>query len=109
MPVVPVAYAIQAAAPAPIDVATSDFRLKPAAPADPTQRCPAPRAGEILVCARRGQGQRLAPLAPPPGVHPGQSLGIDFGGGRLEPHVRQVVMPNGRVSKRIMLEFTMPF
>jgi hypothetical protein len=110
MPVVPVAYAIQAAAaPAPTDVAPSDFRLKPAAPADPAQRCPEPRPGEILVCGRRGQGQRLAPLAPPPGVHPKRELGVDLGGGRLGPAMRQVAMPNGRVSNRIMIEFKLPF
>lgn len=109
MPVVPVAYAIQAAAPAPVEVAPGNFSLKPAAPADPARGCADARPGEILVCGRRGQSLRLAPLTPPPGVHPKGDLGVDFAGGRLAPHVSEVVFPNGQVSKRITLDFKLPF
>jgi hypothetical protein len=100
---------IQAAAPAPA-VTASDFRLKPAAPGLATPaRCPAPRPGEILVCGRRGQGQRLEPLPLPPGVRPRQNVGIDLGGVRAEPRMHEVFMPQGRVSKRITIDFTLPF
>jgi hypothetical protein len=109
--VVPVAYAIQAAAPAPAatSLTASDFQLKPQTPADPALRCPEPRPGEILVCGRRGQGQRLTALPLPAGVKPKQSAGIDFGGGRIEPHMHEEGMPQGRVSKRFTIDFLMPF
>jgi hypothetical protein len=93
-------------------VTPSDFQLKPA-PARTRitpDRCPEARAGEIVVCARRGQGNRLAPLVPPPGIEKEkQSPGIDIGGGRLGPSVTEVAMPNGRVSKRITIDFKLPF
>jgi len=107
--VIPLAYAIQSAAPAPTEVTPSDFRLAPRPPADPAQRCPEPRPGEILVCGRRGQGQRLETLAPPPGVHPPRPLGVDVAGGRLGPAMQQAAMPNGRISNRIMIQFKLPF
>jgi len=108
--VVPVAYLIQAAAPAPA-VTPSDFQLKPAAPGvATTQRCPEPRPGEILVCGRRGQGQRLTALPPPPGARPKGHAGVDLGGGaRAEPHMHEVGMPQGRVSKRFTIDFLFPF
>ena len=65
--------------------------------------------GEILVCGRRGQGQRLETLAPPPGVHPPRPLGVDVAGGRLGPAMQQAAMPNGRISNRIMIQFKLPF
>jgi hypothetical protein len=100
---------MQAVAPAPSAVTPSDFQLKPAPPRDPALRCPEPRPGEILVCGRRGQGQRLQALPPPPGARPGQTVGIDVAGGRLGPRVSEVTFPNGQVSKRITLDFTLPF
>ena len=105
----PVGYAIQVAAPAPAEVTPSDFRLKSGAPGDPAPRCPEPRPGEILVCGHRGQGQRLPPLPLPPGVRPKRDVGIDLGGGRLEPHMHEEGMPQGRVSKRFTLDFKLPF
>lgn len=112
----PVPYAAmlalaQADPAAPTAVAPSGFRLKAgAAPARVTpEPCPVGRGGEIVVCGRRGQGQRLEPLPPPPGVKPAQGLGTDFAGGRLGPSVSEVGMPNGRVSKRITLDFKLPF
>ena len=104
---VPIAYAIQSAAAAP--VTPSDFTLKPRPPGAPVRTCPEPRPGEILVCGRRGQGQRLPELPPPPGAGPRQTVGVDVAGGRLGPRVSEVVFPNGQVSKRITLDFNLPF
>jgi hypothetical protein len=94
-------------------VAPSDYRLKPAPPRtritpDP---CPVARAGEIVVCARRGEGQRLRTLVPPAGVkEPTPGIGFDLGGGaRVEPRVSEVAMPNGQVSKRVTVDLKIPF
>lgn|GEM_PF-5227660 len=111
---VPVAYAIQAAAPAPAPpsdgVIASDFRLKPQPPGmSVLPHCAEPQPGEILVCGRRGQGQRVPELRLPPGVKPRQNVGVDLGGGRLEPHMHEEGMPQGRVSKRFTLDFLFPF
>lgn len=96
----------------PVAVAPSAFRLTPAAARGARivpEPCPAPRPGEILVCGRRGQGQRLRALPPPPGVKPHQDVGTDFAGGRIEPHMHEEAMPQGRVSKRFTIDFRLPF
>jgi hypothetical protein len=103
--------ALAQAAAEPIAVSPADFRLKPQAAETriAPERCPEGRGGEIVVCGHRGEGQRLRPLVPPPGVREKQPLGLDFGGVRVEPHVSEVGMPNGRVSKRITIDFKIPF
>jgi len=116
--VVPIAYAIQAAASAPApapspsgsEVTPSDFRLKPAAPGiNVLPHCADPAPGEILVCGRRGQGQRVTELRLPPGVKPRQRVGFDLGGGRVQPAMHEQGMPQGRVSKRFTIDFLFPF
>jgi hypothetical protein len=94
-------------------VTPSDFTLRPPSKASriTPERCPEERPGEIVVCARRGEGPRLRPLVPPQGIEePKPGLGIDLGGGaRAEPRVSEVAMPNGRVSKRVTIDFKIPF
>jgi hypothetical protein len=114
--VAPIAYATIVALAQASDgggtaVAPSDFRLQPGPPGvRVTPPCGAGEAGEIVVCGRRDQGQRLRPLAPPPGLRPHQSPGIDLGGGvRAEPHVSEVAMPDGRLSKRVTIDLKIPF
>jgi hypothetical protein len=114
--VVPIAYAIQAAAQAPVpapsgpEVTPSDFRLKAPAPGmNVLPHCENPAPGEILVCGRRGQGQRVTELRLPPGVKPKQRVGFDLGGGRVQPAMHEQGMPQGRVSKRFTIDFLFPF
>jgi hypothetical protein len=97
---------------APLPVAPSDFQLKPGAPGGriTPERCPQAQGGEILVCGRRGPGQRIEPLTLPPGVKPPQRVGVDLGGGaRAQPAMHEEGMPQGRVSKRFTIDFLFPF
>ena len=101
-----------AASAGPVAVTQSDFQLRPSAAGTriTPERCPAPRPGEIVVCGRRGPGQRIEPLALPPGVKPPQRAGIDLGGGgRAQPAMHEEGMPQGRVSKRFTIDFLFPF
>lgn len=68
-------------------------------------------AGEIVVCGRRPDEHRYREVKPPAGLEvDGEGLiGFDLGGARVEPGLSQVGMPDGRVSKRIMVVVKMPF
>jgi len=115
--VVAVSYAAMLAfapaAPAgPVPVAPSDFQLRPSAAGTriTPERCPEAHSGEIVVCGRRGPGQRIEPLPLPPGVKPSQRVGLDLGGGaRAQPAMHEEGMPQGRVSKRFTIDFLFPF
>lgn len=95
-------------------IATGDFELKP--PAVPLRATPqdcrrGAAAGEIVVCGRRPDDYRLKEIEVPKGmdVDEGGILGFDLGGARAEPGLSQVVMPDGRISKRIMVTVKVPF
>ena len=95
-------------------VAPSDFELKPPAVAlrvTPPDCRRAAAAGEIVVCGRGADRYRVRELSPPPGIEidEGGVVGHDLGGARLEPKLDQVGMPDGRVSKRIMVTVKVPF
>ena len=68
-------------------------------------------AGEILVCGRSPDGHRLVEVKPPAGIEddPGGVIGVNAGGSRIEPKLEQVGMPDGRISKRIMVTVKVPF
>lgn len=68
-------------------------------------------AGDIVVCGRRPDEYRVTELKPPRGIAVGEGgvIGFDLGGGRVEPELEQVMMPDGRISKRIMVTVKMPF
>jgi hypothetical protein len=92
----------------------SDFALKP--PPDSLRVTPhdcrrAAAAGEIVVCGRRADEYRLKEAEPPAGleIDQGGVVRLDLGGARLEPKLDQVGMPDGRVSKRIMVTVKVPF
>lgn len=92
----------------------SGFELKPA---DVPLRVTPPdcrrgaAAGEIVVCGRSPDEYRLKALKPPRGIEvdEGGVIGFDLGGARVEPQLDQVTMPDGRISKRIMVTIKMPF
>lgn len=93
---------------------TSDFQLKP--PAVPLRATPQDcrrdaAAGEIVVCGRRPDEYRLKQIKAPEGleIDEGGLVGFDLGGARVEPGLSQVGMPDGRVSKRIMVTVKAPF
>lgn len=109
--------ALQAAAPAAGDVGTESFDLKDfdarsAAPpklgAPITNRCADVDPAEILVCGSRGGSKqyRLQPL--PPGYSsesgglPSAEMGLG-GGATGKVYVESVGMPDGNISKRIMI------
>jgi hypothetical protein len=105
-------FAAAAAAEPATTVVPSEFELKPAPPSPRiTQDCRrSAAAGEIVVCGRSRDEYRARELRPPPGiVDPGGVIGLDLGGARLEPKLEQVGMPEGRISKRIMVTVKMPF
>jgi hypothetical protein len=99
--------------PEPLNVLSSAFELKPPpASLRVIQDCRrTAAAGEIVVCGRGGDEYRLKEIRLPPGVDPdpGGVVGLDFGGARIEPALDQVGMPDGRISKRIMVRVKMPF
>ena len=95
-------------------IATSDFELKP--PAVPLRATPQDcrrnaAAGEIVVCGRSPDEYRLKELKAPKGmeIDEGGVIGFDLGGARVEPGLSQVGMPDGRISKRIMVNVKVPF
>ena len=67
-------------------------------------------AGEIVVCGRR-DAHRYREAAPPKGVETGGSsvIGTYVGGARVEPLLEQVQMPNGMISKRVMVTVKVAF
>ena len=67
--------------------------------------------GEIVVCGRNQDEYRVTEINPPKGVEidEGGVIGLDLGGARVEPRLDQVTMPDGRISKRIMVTVKVPF
>ena len=101
-------------APEPIKVVASEFELKPPAVSlriTPQDCRRDSAAGEIVVCGRSPDQYRVKELRPPKGVEidEGGVVGLDLGGARVEPSLDQVKMPDGRLSKRIMVTVKMPF
>ena len=66
-------------------------------------------AGEIVVCGRQPDEYRYKEVKPPAGLEVDGVIGFDLGGARVEPGLSQVAMPDGRVSKRIMVTVKVPF
>ncbi|MEA3008810.1 MAG: hypothetical protein QOJ91_502 [Sphingomonadales bacterium] len=102
------------AAAEPAAILPSDFELK--APADPLRILPedcrrSAAAGEIVVCGRNPDQYRAKELKPPKGieVHEPGVVGLDIGGARIEPLLQEVEMPQGQISKRIMITVKVPF
>lgn len=92
----------------------SDFELKPPAAAlrvTPEDCRRTAAAGEIVVCGRSADHYRAREVKPPKGVEidEGGVIGLDLGGSRVEPALQQVGMPDGRISKRIMVRVKVPF
>jgi hypothetical protein len=90
------------------------FTLKP--PPAPLRVTPedcrrAASAGEIVVCGRDSEAYPYREIKPPAGidVDSGGAIGFDVGGARVGPGLSQVAMPDGRVSKRIMVTVKVPF
>jgi hypothetical protein len=98
----------------PATIVLSDFALKPTARSrritpDDCRRTVA--AGEIVICGRNPDQHRVTELKPPKGIEidePGV-IGLNIGGARVEPGLEQVGMPDGRISKRIMIKVKVPF
>lgn len=92
----------------------SDFELKPA-PVSMRVTPPDCRrsvgAGEVVVCGRNPDEYRVKELRPPKGIEieEGGVIGFDIGGARVEPALEQVGMPDGRISKRIMVKVKVGF
>ena len=100
--------------PEPVKIVTSDFELKPPAPslrATPQDCRRNSAAGDIVVCGRRPDEYRLKEIKVPEGmeIDEGGLIGFDLGGARVEPGLSQVAMPDGRISKRIMVTVKVPF
>jgi len=103
-----------AAATEPPAIMPSDFELKPPAPSfrvTPEDCRRTAAAGEIVVCGRSSDQYRAKEIKPPKGIEidEGGVLGFDLGGSRVEPLLQQVGMPDGRISKRIMVTVKVPF
>ena len=92
----------------------SGFELKPPAaslrvtPEDCRREA---AAGEIVVCGRDADAYRYKEVKPPAGIEvdSGGVIGFDLGGARVGPTLGEVTMPDGRVSKRVMVTVTVPF
>jgi hypothetical protein len=99
----------------PVKIEPSEFELKPRAPAlratpEPCRRTAA--TGDIVVCGRSEDLYRFREIRPPSGldINSGGIIGLDLGGGaRMGPTLEEVGMPDGRVSKRIMVTVKVPF
>jgi hypothetical protein len=103
-----------AAPPGPVGIVDSEFELRPPAislRATPQDCRRSAAAGEIVVCGRSADEHRLKELKPPAGIEvdEGGVIGFDLGGARVEPSLQQVTMPDGRISKRIMVTVKIPF
>lgn len=92
----------------------SEFLLKPPAQslrATPQDCRRAAGVGEIVVCGRSQDAYRAREIRVPKGIEidEGGVVGFDVGGARIEPEMRQVGMPDGRISKRFMVTVKVPF
>lgn len=97
----------------PPEVQSSDWTLAPPPPPAVPPNCrQAVAAGEIVVCGRRpedflpGTPRHAAEFAPD-GPYRMQYLFGD--GSTLGPDLEAAAMPDGRISKRILIRFRMPF
>ncbi|HEX8513880.1 MAG TPA: hypothetical protein VF688_12330 [Allosphingosinicella sp.] len=105
---------LAAAVAEPAAVAPSDFDLKAPVPSlriTPEDCRRTAAADEIVVCGRSRDRYRFKELKPPKGIvvdEPGV-VGFDLGSARIEPGLEQVGMPDGRISKRIMVKVKVPF
>lgn len=100
-------------APPPPAVLPSDWTLEAKPPRAGPQRCrEAIAAGEIVVCGQRpedflpGTPRHAAEFAPKEPYRMQFMLG---NGATVGPELEQVGMPDGRVSKRILIRFRIPF
>lgn len=103
-----------AAEPGPATITPSDFELKSPAPSlrvTPEDCRRTAAAGEIVVCGRSPDSYRVMELKPPRGmeIDEGGVVGLNLGGARVEPLIQQVEMPQGRISKRVMVTVKVPF
>jgi hypothetical protein len=104
------ALILLAAAVEPPAVAPVDYTLPPPPPASLTGADCARPAGEIVVCGRRTQPDRLEELGPPPGGPPREGvIGVETPLGRVEPELMTVVRPDGWIDKRAMIKLRIPF
>jgi hypothetical protein len=97
-----------------VEIAASEFVLEAPAPslrAVPNDCRRGAGAGDIVVCGRRRDDYRVRDIRPPKGIEieEGGVVGFDIGGSRVEPSLSQVAMPDGRISKRIMVTIKVPF
>jgi hypothetical protein len=105
---------LAAVPPEPVKIEISDFELKPppvssrVIPEDCRREA---AAGEIVVCGRDSEIYRYKEVKLPAGIEvdSGGVIGFDVGGARVEPSLSEVGMPDGRVSKRIMVTLKVPF
>ena len=105
---------LAAAGPESAQVVPSDFELTPGAASlrvTPEDCRRTAAAGEIVVCGRSPDQYRVRELKPPKGmkIDEGGVVGFNVGGSRVEPQLQQVGMPDGRISKRIMVTVKVPF
>lgn len=106
--------AAAAAAAEPATIIPSDFELKspPASLRVTPEDCRrTAAAGEIVVCGRSADHYRVKELKPPKGIEidEGGVIGFDLGNARVEPALEQAGMPDGRISKRVMVRVKVPF
>jgi hypothetical protein len=96
----------------PVAVAPIDYRLPMQESPRIVGDCRRGAGDEIVVCGRRGQGQRLEELTPPPGTEgraEGEVIGKDLSFGRIEPDLQTVVRQDGSVDRRVMVKLKIPF
>ena len=110
--------ALQAAAPAQPDPALRDFDLRDVgapkgfeSPVRADERCGADATDEIVVCGSRNRDEtyRLRPLPPIYGNKPLVAETGLFGNTTARMHAESVELPNGMISKRLMVTITTPF
>ena len=101
-----------AAEPAAVEV--TDWRLQP--PQAPERITPgrcreAAAEGDIVVCGRRPEDHLPGTIEGAEEFAAGGPKRIthDLGFGTLSPELEQVAMPDGQISKRILIRFRMPF
>ena len=105
--------ALQAAGtPAPPAMSGIDFDLAKVRPSETARgRCVGRDPDEIVVCGRRPGGaayplEEMARLFEPKPIVAEASIG---GGAIAKSYVESVEMPNGEISKRIMIGVKLPF
>ena len=98
--------ALQASAPAtpmaPIDFDLAEVARRP-------KRCSDASPNEIVVCARRGQGDRLKPIPGAAELDRPEDAAIDLPGGMKGSAVVESATVGGFQSNRVMVRIKMPF